>query len=436
MKFRNILIIIVLLVAAFSVGCTEEATQTETLKIGVVASMTGPASTTGKDIWQSAVLAGDEINENGGVYISELGKKVPVTLILGDDESTREGGQKAVSRLITEDQVNILVGGFSSAVTSAHQSIVTEHKVPYIITGASSPIITRRTDIDTSCMFHYCPTTDDYGRQTTLFACEAIRPAVNEKFGFASDRPLRLAILYQDSPYGKGVQSAVENTIATENLNIEIVDEQSFKMGESDFRTVLTAIKASKPDVVYPAAFLNEQIPLVIQARRDVGLDTIFLAVECNDDPDYYTGLGKYGEYSIIETRFSPYAVPEGSIAPAVLKFKNSFEKRWSGFPAMMGASTYEGIFIAAQAAEDAGTLDKEKLRDAVAEIEMPQIIEVMQNGTISFSKDYREATFELYMEQLFWDDAAGELRPKIVWPDNIKETDFTIPDWYVPGSP
>ncbi|MCK4270147.1 MAG: ABC transporter substrate-binding protein, partial [Methanogenium sp.] len=214
------------------------------------------------------------------------------------------------------------------------------------------------------------------------------------------------------------------------------VDEQSFKMGESDFRTVLTAIKASKPDVVYPAAFLNEQIPLVIQARRDVGLDTIFLAVECNDDPDYYTGLGKYGEYSIIETRFSPYAVPEGSIAPAVLKFKNSFEKRWSGFPAMMGASTYEGIFIAAQAAEDAGTLDKEKLRDAVAEIEMPQIIEVMQNGTISFSKDYREATFELYMEQLFWDDAAGELRPKIVWPDNIKETDFTIPDWYVPGSP
>jgi len=38
-------------------------------------------------------------------------------------------------------------------------------------------------------------------------------------------------------------------------------------------------------------------------------------------------------------------------------------------------------------------------------------------------------------MEQLFWDDAAGELRPKIVWPDTIKETNFTIPDWYVPGS-
>ena len=53
---------------------------TEELKIGVVASMTGPASTTGKDIWQSAQLAADEINANGGVYITDLNKKVPIRL--------------------------------------------------------------------------------------------------------------------------------------------------------------------------------------------------------------------------------------------------------------------------------------------------------------------------------------------------------------------
>ncbi|MCK4269169.1 MAG: ABC transporter substrate-binding protein, partial [Methanogenium sp.] len=339
-----------------------------------------------------------------------MNKTVPITLILGDDESTREGGQKAVSKLITHDNVDVLVGGFSSAVVSAHQSIVAEYKVPYIITGASSPVITRRTDIDTSDMFHHAPTCDASARQTTLFINDTIRPAVNAKFDFASDRPLRLAILYQDSPYGKGVESAIENTIATENLNILVVDKQSFRMGESDFRTVLTAIKAAKPDAVYAATFLNEQIPLVLQARRDVGLDTIFLAVECNDDPDYYAGVGKSGEYSIIQSRFGPYAIPQGDIASGIINFKNNFESKWGGFPGMMGASTYEGIFIAAQAVEDAGTLNKEKISDAIAVIEMPQIVETMQNQTIMFTSDYRESQFELYMEQLFWDNDINEL--------------------------
>ena len=421
-----VLLIAVILIA----GCTQQQAA-DSLKIGVVASNTGSASTTGKDIWQSAVLAAEEINADGGVYIKDLGKKVPVRVVLGDDESTREGGQKAVTRLITEDKVDILVGGFSSAVVSSHQSIVNEHHVPYIVTGASSPIITHRTDMNTNTTFHYCPTTDDYGRQTTLFANEVIRPAINEKFGYSEDRPLRMALVYQDSPYGKGVQTAVINTIESENLPIVIVANETFKMGETDFRTLLSSVKAANPDVVYPATFINEQIPLVTQARRDVGVNAIFLAVECNDDPDYYTGVGKYGDYSVIETRFSPYTIPAGPIANDTAAFKQNFEKRFGGFPGMMGASTYEGVYIAAQAAENAGTRDKIAVTSALEALEMPQVIELMENGTIQFTDDYREARFELYMEQLRWNETAQNLRPIIVWPDHLKEGEFVLPDWF-----
>lgn len=426
-----------LLAIVLSAACTEQpkATQ-ETLKIGVVASMTGPASTTGKDIWQSAVLAADEINAQGGVPVKDLNGRIPIVLVQGDDESTREGGQKAVSRLITQDKVDILVGGFSSAVVSAHQSIVSDNRIPYIITGASTPTITRRTDIDTGTMYHYCPTTDDYGEQTTLFADDVIRKAVNSRFGFPDSRPLRMALIIQDSPYGKGVQKAVRDTIQRRGLNIDIVAEEAFKMGETDFRTALTSIKSSQPDVVYPAAFLNEQIPMVTQARRDVGLNTIFLAVECNDDPDYYAGLGKYGAYSVIESRFSPYAIPKGDIADDMAAFRQNFQKRWGSYPGMMGASTYEGIYIAAKAVEQAGTRDKEKVKHALDTLSMPQMIEAMKDGKITFSSDYREAKFDLFMEQLVWNETASELRPVIVWPDHMKETDFVLPDWYVPGTP
>jgi branched-chain amino acid transport system substrate-binding protein len=428
------LILVLVAGAVLSTGCTRQQASAQEIKIGVVASMTGPSSTTGKDIWQSAVVAADEINANGGVYVKDLNQKVPVKLIQGDDESTREGGQKAVTRMITEDKVDVLVGGFSSAVTSAHQSIVADNKVPYIITGASSPIITRRTDINTSYMFHHCPTTDDYGMQTVEFIDQQIRPAINAKFQYPSDRPLRLAVIYQDSPYGKGVLDAVAKTIASKNLNIQLVDNRSFKMGESDFRTILTGVKASNPDAVYSAAFLNEQIPMITQARRDVGLNTIFLVVECNDDPDYYKGLGEFGEGSIIESRFGPYSNIQGTLSAPINSFKNNFSQKWGGFPGMMGASTYEGVYVATKAIENAGTRDKDQVRNALDNLQTSQIIEYMEGQKISFTDDYRESKFDLYMSQLAWNATSHELRPKIVWPDPIKETAFVLPSWYEPG--
>jgi branched-chain amino acid transport system substrate-binding protein len=423
-----ILVAAMVLALVLLAGCSQQqATPTQEIKIGVVASMTGSASTTGKDIWQSAVIAADEINAKGGVSVG--GKKLPVRVILGDDESTREGGMKAVTKLITDDQVDLLTGGFSSAVTSAYEGIVSQYKVPFIVTGAS-----RRTDIDTSTVFHHCPTTDDYGEQTTLFVDDTIRSAVYSKFGFPADRPLRMGIIYQDSPYGKGVLSAVNNTIRSKNLNMQIVAEQTFKMGESDFRTALTSVKAAGPDVVYPVAFLNEQIPLVTQGRRDVGLNTIYLAVECNDDPDYYKGVGSYGEYSIMESRFSPYTMPKGE--PLTTQaFKDAYKAKWGGFPGMMGASTYEGVYIAARAFQDAGTLDKAAVTSAIQKVTVSQMVEAMQNGQITFTPDYRESKFKLYMEQLYMDPTANEPRPKIVWPSSLKETDFVLPDWYEPGN-
>jgi branched-chain amino acid transport system substrate-binding protein len=420
-------------------GCTQQTpsqtTQPEEIKIGVIVSMTGPASNVGKNMWQSAVVAADEINADGGVFIKEYNKKIPIRLIQGDDESTQQGGQKAVTKLITDDKVDILVGGYSSAVTSTYEQIVADHKVPFIVTGASSPIITHRTDIDTSYIFHHCPTTDSYGQYTTWFIDQVIRPAINAKFGFPDDRNLRVAIIYQDSPFGKGGLSAMNNTITNDKLKMEIVGQQSYKMGESDFRTVLTSIKATNPDVVYAVVFPNEMAQMLPQARRDVQMDTIFLVPENNDAPEYYKGIGNYGEYSIIESRFSPYTAPKGPIADAAMAFKNKFKDKWGAFPDMMGASTYEGIYIAAKVSENAGTLNKDAIRQALGTLSMPQMVEAMSDGTISFSKDFRESRFDLYMEQLIWDPTVNECRPVIVWPDALKDTSFVLPDWYKPGS-
>ena len=424
-----------LVISACFAGCTQVEASGDGLKIGVVASMTGPASTTGKDVWQSAQLAADEINARGGVFVKSLGKNVTIELVQGDDESTREGGQKAVTKLITDDRIDVLTGGFSSAVVTAHQSIVAEHGVPYIITGASSSTVTRRTDINTSMMYHLAPITDASAAAGTVFVGDVMQPAVSAKFGRPADQPLRMAVIYQDSPFGKGALASIKDTIAAKDLKVEVVAEESFKMGETDYRTILTSIKAKGPDVVYPIAFLNDEVPMLTQARRDVGLDTIFLAVECVDDTDYYRGLGQYGDFSIIQSRFSAYAIPQGPISANVEQYRTDYEARFGASPGMMGAATYEGVYVAAAALEQAGTTDKAALINALNTIRVPEIVESQQGGAISFANQHRETQFNLFMEQLHWDAAEQELRPKIIWPDELKEAEFQLPDWYRPGS-
>jgi len=427
MKYQVLVIAALVITAALIAGCTQQPATTQ--------QPSGTASNVGTNMWQSAQVAADKINADGGVTLKD-GTKAQLRLIVGDDESSATGGNKAATKLITDDKVDILVGGYSSAVTSAYQQVIADNKIPFVVTGASSPIITHRTDgIDTSYVFHHCPTTDAYGEYTILFIDQVVRPAVNKKLGAADSRPFRLALLYQDTGFGKGVQTAVNNTIINKKLNIQLVSQQSYKMGDTDFRTQLTAIKAANPDAVYLGAFPNEGAPAITQARRDIGLNTIFLNVENNDNAQFYKDLGQYGEGAVIESRFSPYTAPAGTVTDAQEGFKQAYLTRFGTYPDMMGASTYDGVYIAAQAIRNAGTTDKAAVKQALVDLKMPQVVHAMKDKTISFSPDFRESSFDLWMEQLAYNATLSETRPAIVWPDNLKTKEFVLPSWYVAGS-
>ncbi len=431
-------IMMLILIGAMFAGCAAPPTPApeapKEIKIGAVVSLKGAGAVIGLDMGPSAELAATHINAKGGVFVKEFNKTIPVKVFLADDEGTADGAVKATRKLVLEDKVDVLTGGFGTAPTMAGEAVAAENKVPFVITGASNPAVTRRTDLaNIEYMFHHCPTTDDYSEQTMLFVNQVIKPAIYAKYNFSSNRSLRVAVIYQSGGYGSGVLNGTEKAIAKHNLNFTIVEKQSYTPDATDFRAQLTKIKDAKPDVIYPAAWPGEQINIVKQGRNDLGIKSIFLSVECNDLAAYYTGIGSWGEYSIQESRFGPYANP---LFPEIsTKYLEDFKTKNGRYPGMMGASTYDGVFILAKAIENAGTLNKTKVRDALASLEMPAIVEPMKEGKIVFSKDYRESKFEIFMEQLFMNSTLGETRPKIVWPDKIKETNFVLPPWYEPGS-
>lgn len=422
----KIVIIALMIAAMIAAGCSgpsEKAIVPGSIKIGLVAPLSGGASDVGKDMRQAAILAVEEINADGGVYVSEYGKKIPLELVDGDTQTSPTEGVTAVERLITNENVVVLVGGFSSGVTLANQ-VPAAGKVPYIITGASSSQVTRRSEVDTSYFFHYCSTTDDYSQPILQFFVDELKPLV------AADRNLRLALIFRDDAYGKGVIDSSVAYIEENNLPIELVAQQKYPVSETDFHAYLTKIADARPDAVYTVGFVKDTASIYIQGQRDVGLNTVYMAVECNEDPAFYELLGEWGDGQLLESKFAPYA-PE--YTELMGPYKEAYIAKWDVMPGMMGADTYDGIYLAASAIERAGTLERTEVKDAIKQTNESEMLILMDGGNIVFD-EYNEISPKIFIEQMFWNEETGELIPVIVLPENLKSRDFVLPDNYEIG--
>jgi branched-chain amino acid transport system substrate-binding protein len=423
-------IVALILLVLITAGCTDTSEEStpgvsmpEYINIGLVAPLSGGASDVGNDMKQAAVLAVEEINADGGVFVEEYGEKIPLKLVEGDTQTSPTEGVTAVERLITNENVVVLVGGFSSGVTLANQ-VPAASKVPYIITGASSSQVTRRTEIDTSYFFHYCSTTDDYSQPILQFFVDQLKPLV------AADRDLKLALIYRDDAYGKGVIESSLAYIEDNSLPVELVAQEKYPTDETDFHAYLTKIAEAKPDAVYTVGFVKDTSSVYIQGQRDVGLNTVYMAVECNEDPAFYELLGEWGDGQLLESKFAPYAADYTILMGP---YKEAYLAKWGEMPGMMGADTYDGIYLAASAIERAGTLDRTEVRDAIKQTNEPEMLILMEGGNIAFD-EYNEISPKIFIEQMFWDEETEELKPVIILPDTLKEQDFVLPDNYEIG--
>jgi branched-chain amino acid transport system substrate-binding protein len=447
-----IVIIVIASVAVWQLAPKPASPEARNIKVGLVA----PLSTSiGQDMQKAAQMAVNEINDAGGIHISGWNTNVNITLIMADTKTdgVPADAVTAVTQAVESDQVDILIGGYGSAATLADEVVAIENKVPFIITGASNQLVTRRgpqgnygglssTDANAitdaegmSYMFHYCTTTYDYSKTVVDFLAQEMKPMV------APDRNLSLALFYRDDSFGNAVAQATKYWIQNESLPISLVADRKHPTTEKSFQTDLTIIKEAKPDAVYVAD--NPDItPLVIQQGwNDVGLKTIYIAVENNQDPIFYSLLGSTGDGQLMESKMDPFQVP--SYSSAVQTYSQKFNETYGVAPGMMGVDTYDAFYIAKDAFARAGTIDKAAVRKAIEDTNLPQKLIMTQSGRITFSTgvNYHEIGPVTFMEQLKWNTATSKLESQIVWPatmagiSNFKQADFRLPTGYQAGS-
>ncbi len=457
----GVIVIVIIAVATFAAlgqFNTVPSTDARPIKIGLVACL---SRAEGDDMNRAAQLAVKEINDAGGIYVSKWNTKVPVELVVADTQDDAAANSvEPVRRAITQDNVDLLIGGYASAGTLANEVVAMENRVPYIITGASSTLITRRgpqgnyaglaaddpkrtEDAEgMSYMFHYCVTTYEYSKTVLNFLSTTMKPTLDATYGFDESRPLRLAIIYRNDPFGQGVLADSKSIIKSSSLPIEIVAERPYTATATTFQTDLGVVKEAKPDAVYVVDFIKNTAEIYKEAQQDVDLNTALIAVECCDDPAFYKLIGAYGDGMLIESQFGPYTDP--IYMASIQKYYDDFYAMHNKAPGFMGASTYDAFYIAKDAIERAGSVDKAAVRSAIETCSMNQLLMMTQTGKIEFSTgtNYHEVQVSTFMEQMVYKQDLGECRTKIVYPDSaavvgtLKQADFKLPAGYQPGSP
>jgi branched-chain amino acid transport system substrate-binding protein len=308
------------------------------IKIGHYASLTGKEAAFGVATRKGVLLAIEELNANGGV----LGR--PIEYHVEDIQSKAGESATAVKKLISRDKVVAMIGANASANSLEAAPICQNAKIPMMAISSTNPRVTEVGDY----IFRIC-------------FIDPFQGAVLAKFARDTLHAKRVALLTAvNSPYSVGLSDVLRQDFTARGG--EIVAEQKYTEGDKDFRAQLTAIRATKPDVIAATGFYTEAALICIQARS-LGLDIPFIGGDGWEAPQ----LVELGGKAVEGTYYSTYFSAEND-APEVRAFVQRYRARWNGeTPEAVSALGYDAINLIAAAIRGVGTTDGAKLRDAIA---------------------------------------------------------------------
>jgi branched-chain amino acid transport system substrate-binding protein len=304
--------------------------------VGEYGSLTGTTATFGQSTHNGITQAFDELNAAGGL----LGKKVKV--LVEDDRSQPEEATTAVTKLINQSHVVAMLGEVSSSRSLAAAPICQANKVPMVTPSSTNPRVTQVGDY----IFRVC-------------FIDPFQAPVMAKFAANTLKIKRVAILTDvRNDYSIGLQTFFRQSFKA--LGGEIVAEQSYSEGDSDFRAQLTQIKAANPEAIYLPGYYTEAATIARQAR-ELGITVPLMGGDGWDSPKLFEIGGDALDGCYISNH---YSVDDPS--PAIQKFVADYKTRYKASPDALAALGYDAARILADAIKRAGSTDGEKVRDAL----------------------------------------------------------------------
>ncbi len=329
----------------------------DTIVLGAAISFTGKYSTNGKHTKNGYDLAVKRVNEMGGVAVG--GKKYKVSVKYYDDESTPARGAQLVERLIKQDGVKFMLGPYSSGLTKAMAPVTEKYKIPMVEgNGASRSLFNKGYRY----LFAVLSTSEQY-------LTEALRLAAQnaEKIG-KKPGDLRVALAMENDPFSQDVRAGV--IADTKKYGMKIVIDDKLPKELNDMTTTLTKVKALKPDILVVSGH-SKGATLAVRQSAEMKVDVPMLAMTHCESADVKGKLGDKAEYTLCATQWASTMSYSDSWFGSASDYAKTFEAEYGYMPPYQAAESSASVLVYLDAIKRAGSLDTEKIRDALAATEM-----------------------------------------------------------------
>jgi branched-chain amino acid transport system substrate-binding protein len=321
-----------------------------TIKIGINAPLTGDIPKVGEGTKFSAEMW---LAENGST-LTVGGTEYPVEIVIEDNESKGESSAAVNTKLITQDEVHVIVGPQASKQAVPAGGVANDLETPMISPWSTNP----NTTLDRPWVFR-TPFLDP-------FQGPVVANFVTEEFGYT-----KAGVLYDvASDYPKGLAEFFQSGWEDIHGAGSVVAFESFTTGDADFSAQLTKIIDAGAEFIFTPQYYNE-VALIVQQAHELGFMNPIVGSDSWGSAETVNLCGEdcYGLF------FSSHYAAEGATG-STKEFIDKYNAEYGYVPDDVGALTWDALNIVKQAIQDCGEItgdlaaDRKCIRDAMASIE------------------------------------------------------------------
>jgi branched-chain amino acid transport system substrate-binding protein len=372
-------------------GTSGPAPAQAPIRIGASLSLTGTYAKLGQYQKEGYEYCLSDVNDRGGLN----GRKVE--FVVYDDQSTPATGVRLYEKLITEDKVDAVMGPYSSPITEAVANVSEKYKKVMVSPLASTTSIFKK------------------GRKYVFMVISPAEVYLEGLLDMAAKRGLKtVAIVNEDTLFTKS--SAIGAAEIAKQKGLQVVFQEAYPKGNTDFSPLLTKLKALNPDVIAAATYFDDAVAITRQMRELSVSPRMFGVTVGGDLPEFYNLLKQNAEYIYGSSQWEatlPY--------PGQREFIEGYKKKFGREPVYHSAAGYAGCVIYLDAAKRAGTLDSDKVREQLLQLQTRTAF-----GDYKVDQDGFQTAHKMVILQ--WQDG----KKVTVWPDELAsgKPRFPTPPW------
>jgi branched-chain amino acid transport system substrate-binding protein len=338
-----------------------------TLVLGAAVSETGKYAREGKDTRQGYNTWLQWVNEEyGGIKVGD--DRYEVEIVYYDDEGDPDTAANLVERLITDDEVDFLLGPYSSGLTMSTSAIAEKYGMIMVEgNGASESIFERGF----KNIFAVLTPAGNY----TQSALKALSDQ-----GASS-----VVIAYEDTAFPTSVGNGAEKWAA--EYGMEVLAVETYPKDVADVTAIMTKFRDLDPDVFVGGGHFNDAL-LFVRAAEELGFSPDAMVITVGpSNPEFAAEVGDSANYIIGPTQWEATMSWEDEYFGTAADFAERYEGLWGESPTYQAAESTATALSLQLAIEAAGSTDMDAVRDALFALD-----EVTFYGPINFDDTGKNA--------------------------------------------